>query len=94
MIRTIVATFFLCLAVLFTAWWVQIILFVIALFLVKYKVALIIPAVLSDVLYGPSSSWSFGESVATLFVLGSLLVYWFLITKTRLMTIIYGVEKK
>lgn len=93
MIRTIGAVVVLLGAVLFLPLWVQGVLFVVALIVVKHKSALVIPAIVADVLYRPGG-WSIGHSMTTLVVLGAIFLYWFLVTRTRIESVVYGVAKK
>ena len=92
--RTLLAVLGLCAAVLFAPLWVQILLLMISVVIAPYRIALLIPAVLSDVLYRPQDEIALRYSFSTLFVVGVLVVYWLIITKTRVTTIVHGLEKK
>lgn len=93
MIRSVVAGALLCLAVLFVPLYVQAVLFVGALLWIKHRWILIVPAVLADVLYRPFTGLSLAGSKTTIVVLVVLALSTVLIKKTRISSIIYGVEK-
>jgi hypothetical protein len=86
-----VVLFALMMAVLFLPLWVQLILFFIALWVIPIRLALFLPAILSDALYGTGAlsphAFMFTAVVAVLLVLR-----WLLITQTRFASMVYGVE--
>jgi hypothetical protein len=84
MIRTIIALLVLCAAILWLPLAVQMALFVVAIILVPYRLAILVPAVFSDALYGPASTLSIGQLKMTILVLVLLLVHWFIRTHTRI----------
>jgi len=72
----------LCMGVFFLPLWVQVLLFVLALFLLEKKYLLIIPAVIADVLYMPQSASVLPKTL--LGVIGMLLVVTLINNKTRI----------
>lgn len=56
MIKTIIAVVILIGAVLFVPVWVQAVLFVATLFVVRQQLLLVVPAIVADVVYAPTIS--------------------------------------
>ena len=79
------------LAVLLLPLGLQLVLFFIALFILSPRVLLFIPAVFSDVLYGANG---FPVLVMTFSVAVALCVQWFLLRKTRVGNLFYGMETR
>lgn len=73
---------FLCIGVFFLPLWVQVLLFVLALFLLEKKYFLIIPALIADVLYMPQTASTFPRTL--LAVVGILILVTLINNKTRL----------
>lgn len=93
MVRTLIALIVLFLATFLLPFWVQIILYVVAIFLVRYHVLLLIPALFADAWYAPSRELSFANNKTSLVVLGLIIVYLFIMSTTRIKER-YGLEKK
>lgn len=83
----------LVLGILFVPFWVQIVLYLISIFLINPKFLLILPAMFSDAWYAPSRDLSISNNKTLLIVFGILIVYYFLLFNTRLIQN-YGLEKK
>jgi len=84
MIRSLCILVFLVCAVLWAPLWFQLTLFVLAVVLAPYKLFFLLPAILADILYAPTSNLSIGNFTMTLIV-GTLIGIWFvLIEYTRL----------
>lgn len=92
MIRTVVAVVALVIAVLFMPLWVQLVLFVLAVWVVPYRLPILAPAVLADVLYQPTGALSINVLTMTLVVAVLILLRWLLLTQTRFGSFLYGVE--
>lgn len=82
MIRTILAMLGLIAAVLWLPLWVQLILFCVAVLLVRYRLALFVPAVLADVLYAPQPNIIYCKMTVLVGVL--IILWWVVMTKTRI----------
>lgn len=93
MLRTILFVGFIIFATFFLPFWAQIIIYILGLFLIPYKVALLLGAILSDTLYSPLRSLSFDNNKTTIFVLVLLFIYFIIRNNTRI-TQRYGLEKK
>ncbi len=83
MIRTLVVVACLTAAVLWLPVWGQVLMLIAGFLLARYKVALLVPAIISDVLYAPTGTLAVGNLKATLLV-GIILIAWYSIaTQTR-----------
>jgi len=91
MIRTIIIIVLLLCAVLWLPLWLQIVLFAAAIVIGPYRFFMVIPAIISDALYAPSSHFSLTNHWMTVFVLAMLGLHWFIMKKLRIPTM-YGVE--
>jgi hypothetical protein len=84
MIRTTIALLVTIVAVCWLPLGVQIGLFAIAIGVCSYRLLLLIPAILADVLYAPTASIAPNDLSMTLLV-GGLIILWFVLTRyTRL----------
>lgn len=82
MIRTISILFVLLAAVLWLPVWVQIVLFACAVVVVRYRFALLVPAIIADALYAPTVSLLHLKLTV---VVGVMIGLWYLlVTQTRL----------
>ncbi|HWC57755.1 MAG TPA: hypothetical protein VG621_02300 [Candidatus Paceibacterota bacterium] len=84
MLRTIIAIIVLTAAVVWTPIWIQMTLFAVAIMLVRYRLLLVIPALVSDVLYAPTTSLDISHFKLTGIVVVCLLVWYGVATQTRL----------
>ena len=91
-ILSILGAILLCFAVIWTPIWVQIVLFVLGVWLLPVWIVLYIPAALSDTLYAPSSQFSPFIFKTIIFVVLLHIVQWIIITKTRA-PFLYAMEK-
>ena len=82
MTRAIVAVLCLLAAVLWLPVWVQFILFVFGIAVVQYRLMLLVPAIVADVIYAPRPSLL--HMNMTLIVGGMLIIWYLLMTQTRL----------
>lgn len=82
----------LCASVLLLPLWANIGLFVVALFVIPHRLALFLPAILSDALYAPTAGFAPAGLLMTLLVGVLLVVHWLLMTQTRVAQLLYGVE--
>lgn len=85
MIRSLGVIFFIFIAVLFLPFWLQAILYVLAILLIRYKVLLLLPAMFSDLWYAPSSRLDLANFKTTILVASLLLLYVLIIKNTRLL---------
>ena len=92
MVRSIIAIAILFLATFLLPFWVQAILYVIAIFFVRHKILLLFPALFADAWYAPTRALSFGNNKTFLIVLGVIVLYFFIIKNTRI-TQKYGLPK-
>ena len=92
MIRTIIGVVVLLCAILWLPLWLQLVLFALAVILVPYRVALLVPAIVSDALYAPTAHFSLYSHWLTLIVLAMLGIHWFVIRKMRVNSPFYGLE--
>lgn len=92
MIRTAIVTLALVVAVLYLPLWLQLALFVVAVFVVSHRLALFIPAIVADALYAPTASFGLHSVAMTALVAVLLALRWALIHKTRFGTMLYGLE--
>ncbi|MEK7227735.1 MAG: hypothetical protein AAB681_00055 [Patescibacteria group bacterium] len=93
MLRSIVAVIILLIATFFLPFWVQAGLYVLALFFVRYKILLLLPAIFADAWYAPTHTLSFSNNKIFLLVLFMLIIYFLVIRNTRI-TQKYDLEKK
>jgi hypothetical protein len=91
MIRTIVGVILLIGAVLWLPVWVQLALFAIAVIVLPYRFFVIIPAIISDALYAPTTRFSLVTHWSTLIVIAMLGIHWYVMKKMRLQHV-YGLE--
>lgn len=82
MIRTILIVIGLIVAVLWLPFWVQLILFCLAILITPYRLLLFVPAVFADVLYAPRPSLVYCKMTILVAVL--LIIWWIVMNKTRL----------
>ena len=73
--RTLVAILILLAAILFLPVWVQIVFFVLAVLGVHYRIALIIPAIISDIVYAPNTQFSVYNFKMTILVVVLLVIF-------------------
>lgn len=78
MIRSLVGMVVLVGAVCWMPVWFQLVLFVLAVVFLAYKVLFLVPAVIADILYAPTASFSLANLKMTLIV-SALIVSWFII---------------
>ena len=91
MIRTIVGVILLIAAVLWLPIWIQVVLFAIGVILLKYRFYVLIPAIIGDALYAPSTHFSLSGHWLTLIVLAMLGIHWYVMKKMRVQSF-YGLE--
>lgn len=80
MVRSLIAMLLLIAAVLWTPLWFQCVLFVLAVVFLSKKALFVIPAIVSDVLYAPTSGLTLSNFKLTLMV-SSMIVIWLIIIK-------------
>ena len=93
MIRTGIAVAVIFFATFFLPFWVQILLYVVAIILVRYQALLLLPALFSDAWYSPVRNFELSNNKTTLVVFGLIIVYLFIMKTTRIGAR-YGLEKK
>ena len=93
MVRTIIAVGILIGATFFTPVWLQIGLYVIFLFAVRYRIALIIPALIADAWYAPGRDFTFQNNKMVLLAVAMITVF-FIVVRTTRISQRYGLEKK
>lgn len=93
MLRTSIAVGILIGATFFTPVWLQICLYVIFLFVVRYRIALVIPALVADAWYAPARDFSIHSNTMLLLAVGMVLVFMAVVRTTRISQR-YGLEKK
>jgi hypothetical protein len=91
MIRTVIGIILLIATVLWLPIWAQLTLFAAAVVVLPYRLYVLIPAVISDALYAPTTRLSLSAHWLTLIVLTMLGVHWYVIKKMRVQSI-YGLE--
>lgn len=89
---TVLAITVLIAMVLYMPWWVQGIAFVIAVVIVPYRLSVLVPALIADAWYAPDPALSFSMLKTTLFVSVVLVIYWIIMTQTRVRHV-YAMEK-
>ena len=93
MYKSVVAIIILVLATLFLPFWIQIILYPLAIIFIRHRAWLLLPALFADAWYAPVRAFSWHDNLTTVLVLSMLAVYFLIITNTRV-TQRYGLEKK
>ncbi len=91
MIRTVIGIMVLLAAVLWLPLWLQLVLFAAAIIIGPYRFFFIIPAIVSDALYAPTSRLSISNHWVTIIVFGMLALHWGIMKVLRVPTV-YGVE--
>ena len=84
MIRTIVSIGGLLVAVLWLPVWVQIALFILAILVFPYRLLFLLPAIVADVIYAPSTDFALGHFIMTGIVGGMLAIWYVIVHETRL----------
>ena len=84
MIRTILVVLVLVAAVFWLSLWMQTVLFIIGLLVARYYMLIIIPAILSDVLYAPTARLTVMQLKMTFLVGIVSTLYWLVLHKTRI----------
>lgn len=84
MIQTILASVGLLAAVLWLPVWVQVVLFVLAVLVLPYRLLLLIPAIVADVVYAPSTNFALEHFIMTGIVGGMLVIWYVIVHETRL----------
>jgi hypothetical protein len=74
MLRTLLFLAFIIVATIFLPFWLQAILYVLALFVIPNKIFLILPAIIADAWYSPVRAFSFENNKTTIFVIALLFV--------------------
>ncbi len=92
MIRTVLAVIILFGVALFLPFWLQVLLYVLAVVLVKHRSLLLLPALFSDAWYAPVRDLSIVHNKTFLVVLGMIFVY-LLIMRTTRFSHRYGLPK-
>ncbi|MEI6022765.1 MAG: hypothetical protein WCQ32_02910 [bacterium] len=81
----IVALSILCIvAIVYLAWWAQVVIFVAAVFLSTTSIVFLLLAAISDSIFGPHNGFHFASLFLFWIVLGSVLLRWVLLRYTRL----------
>ncbi|HTH92869.1 MAG TPA: hypothetical protein VL576_00070 [Candidatus Paceibacterota bacterium] len=91
MIRTIAGVIILIGVVLWFPVWIQVVFFAAAVILLPYKFLILIPAIIGDALYAPSTQLSLTSHWMTLIVLAMLGIHWYVMKKMRVQRV-YGLE--
>lgn len=84
MIRTIVAVILIFLATFLLPFWVQLILYVVAIIFVENRVLLLLPALFADAWYSPSRSFDPMNNKTVLLVAVMIIIYLVIIRRTRI----------
>lgn len=82
-VKTILSLCILCLLVLFAPLWIQLVGFLLACIFMHFRLLLLIPALVGDIVYAPTTAFSLSHYILTLSVIGMLLVWWIVVTRTR-----------
>ncbi len=93
MVRTIIALLILIVATFFAPIWLQGLLYVACLFIVRYRLVLIIPAIIADAWYAPEHHLTVSDNKMLLLVLGMVALFTVVVRTTRISQR-YGLEKK
>lgn len=88
MVRSILATVLLVGVVIWTPFWVQCVLFALAVVWMRYRLLCLVPAILADVLYAPTDSFGIANFKMTLIVLAMISVWSIIIRQTRLADVV------
>lgn len=83
MVRTSIAILILIAAVLWAPLWLQGLLLLLAMFSVRHRVFLLIPAIFADALYAPTRGVGISMFQVTVLVLVVLLIHFLVTTQTR-----------
>lgn len=93
MLRTSIAIIILIGATFFVPFWLQGLLYVVCLFVVRYRLVLIIPAIIADAWYAPEHRLTIADNKMLLLVLGMVALFTLVVRTTRISQR-YGLEKK
>lgn len=93
MFRALVAILILICAILWLPFWLQIVIFAVAIILVRLRLLLILPAILADLIYAPTHNLSFVNFRVSLLIIAMIVLWQVLISQTRLADL-YVLEKK
>ncbi len=97
MIRTFCVIAILIGIVLWTPVWLQLLAFVLAVFLVRYRLLLFVPALVADALYAPTLSHTWTSLIGahtTVLIVGVFLAIWYIITTQTRIGTYYAISKK
>lgn len=92
MLKTVCAVIVVLMATIWLPIWIQILLYIIAVFVLPYQFLLLIPALYADALYAPHGGISLSMHLYTVGVAILLMVRWVLVHKTRIGILYYGME--
>ncbi|MDB5188735.1 MAG: hypothetical protein JWM92_333 [Candidatus Nomurabacteria bacterium] len=92
MIRTIIGIAVLFCAILWLPLWLQLVVYALVIILIPHRVIVLVPAIVSDALYAPTTHFSLYSHWLTLSVLVMLGIHWFVVRKMRVNTPFYGLE--
>lgn len=84
MLRTILIVAGLFVAIFWLPIWLQLICFVLAVIFAKHRLVVLLPAIMSDALYSPNTSFALSNLKTTIYVVLMLIVFWIIINKTRI----------
>jgi hypothetical protein len=93
MIRTVSILIALIATTFFVPFWAQIAVYLIALFLIPHRTALLIPAIVADAWYSPYHGLRLEDNKMFFVVLGMLVIFTTIMRTTRI-SHHYGLEKK
>jgi hypothetical protein len=93
MLRTLLILIILVIATLLLPFYLQIPIYIISLFLMRYRSLILIPAIVADSWYAPSIGFSVFYNKTFLFALSILFVHFIIIRFTRISQY-YDLEKK
>jgi hypothetical protein len=91
MIRSLCALGILLAATFLLPLWIQVLLYICAIIFIPNRVLFLLPAVIADLYYAPTTALTLQNLTTTLLVGGLLLVHWVVVHKTRIKNI-YGLE--
>lgn len=86
MIRTGITVIALSVAILWCPLWLQLVLFACGVWFFRYRILFLVPAIIADVLYAPTNGFSFHNLKTTLVVTGMLILWYVIMTQTRINT--------
>lgn len=92
MVRTILAVGILFLATFFLPFWLQAIFYILAVFFVRHRLWLLLPAFFADAWYSPMRSLSFHNNKTVLIVFAIIVIYFIIVRNTRVAQT-YGLPK-